>query len=371
MKGRLAMKVLISGGGTAGHINPALAIAQKLQNEYNAEILFIGTEKGLENELVPKAGFKIEYIEVSGLIRKLTLKNVTVVKKYLAAISKSKKIIKDFAPDVCIGTGGYVCAPVMSAAHSLKIPTLIHEQNVIPGVTVKLAARFCDVLAISFSDTLKHMKPDVRKKCVLTGNPIREKMLSVSKEDARISLGLDERPLVVIFGGSLGAAIISNTTAELINSFDLSKIQLIFGTGKRYYASVLDKISSKPLGYSIKVVPYINNMEEVLPAADLCISRAGALTVSELTALGVPSVLIPSPNVAHNHQTFNARALESEGASKMLPESELTKETLYETIFKILDDKNNLSKMSENSKRIGISDGTQKICEQILSLIKK
>ena len=169
----------------------------------------------------------------------------------------------------------------------------------------------------------------------------------------------------------MGAAIISNTTAELINSFNLSEIQLIFASGKRYYASVLDKISSKPLGYSIKVVPYINNMEQVLPAADLVVSRAGALTVSELTALGVPSVLIPSPNVAHNHQTFNARALESEGAAVMLVEGELTADTLHETIFKILNDKDNLLKMSENAKKIGISDGTQKICEQILSIMKK
>ncbi len=365
------MKVIISGGGTAGHINPALAIASKLSSEYGAEILFIGTERGLENELVPKAGFKIEYIEVSGLIRKLTLKNVTVIRKFLVSVSRCKKIIKDFCPDVVIGTGGYVCAPVMQAAHALGIPSVIHEQNVIPGVTVKMCAKTCNVLATSFADTTKYLKSSVKSKCILTGNPIREKMLKTSKEDARQALGLDERPLVVIFGGSLGAAIISNTTAELINSFDLSSVQLIFGTGKRYYASVLDKISDKPLGYSVKVVPYINNMEQVLPAADLVVSRAGALTVSELTALGVPSILIPSPNVAHNHQTFNARALESDGAAIMLPENELSAQKLYDTIFKILKDRTSLSHMSKKAKEIGICDGTKKICDQVLELIRK
>lgn len=365
------MKVLISGGGTAGHINPALAIAARLRDIHNTEILFIGTEKGLESELVPKAGFKIEYIEVSGLIRKLTLKNITVVRKYLSAISKCKKIIKDFQPDVVVGTGGYVCAPVMQAAHSLKIPSLIHEQNVIPGVTVKMCAKTCDVLATSFSETTSYLSPSVKPKCVLTGNPIRENMLNTSRSDARRALSLDERPLVVIFGGSLGAAVISNTTAELINSYDLTSVQLIFGTGKRYYASVLEKVSDKPLGYSIKVVPYINNMEQVLPAADLVVSRAGALTVSELTALGVPSVLIPSPNVAHNHQTFNARALEADGAAVMLPEAELTAEKLYNTMFKILNDKTSLSTMAEKAKKIGICDGTKQICDHILRICNK
>lgn len=365
------MKILISGGGTAGHINPALAIAAKMQADYGAEILFIGTQKGLESELVPKAGFNISYIEVMGLIRKPTLKNLVVIKKYLQAIEKCKKIIKEFAPDVVVGTGGYVCAPVMSAAKALNIPTVIHEQNVIPGVTVKMCAKTCDTLCISFSETVSHLKNSIKEKCVLTGNPIRENMLTADRQKAKNDLGLDNRPLVVIFGGSLGAAIISNTTAELINSCDLTKFQLIFGTGKRYYASVLDKISDKPLGYSIKVVPYINNMETVLPAADLVISRAGALTVSELTALGIPSVLIPSPNVAHNHQTYNARALENGGAAVMLSENELTKDKLYSTINKILDDSEKLKSMSENAKKMGITNGTQKICEIILSLVKK
>lgn len=365
------MKVLISGGGTAGHINPALAIAAHLTENYNAEILFIGTKKGLENELVPKAGFKIEYIEVSGLIRKPTLKNVAVLKQYFSAIQKCKKIIKEFKPDVVVGTGGYVCAPVMNAAHALKIPSLIHEQNVIPGVTVKMCAKTCNILAVSFSDTVKYIKGGAKEKCVLTGNPIREGMLSISKDEAKKALSLDERPLVVIFGGSLGAATVSKAAAKLINSYDLSKIQLVFGTGKRYYADVLDEISAKPLGYSIKVVPYINNMEQVLPAADLVVSRAGALTVSELTALGVASILIPSPNVAHNHQVFNARALEANGAAIMLSESSLDEKNLYNAVFNVLNDKNKLLKMSENAKKIGICDGTAKICEHIARLAKK
>ena len=352
------MKILISGGGTAGHINPALAAAEHLKKNYGAKLLFIGTESGLESSLVPKAGFDIKYIEVAGLIRKITVKNAAVFYKYIKSIARCKRIISEFAPDAVIGTGGYVCAPVIRAAASLGVPTLVHEQNVIPGVTVKLCAKSCNILAISFSETLDYLKSSVRKKCVLTGNPLREGLLA-----AECGADKDGRPLVVIFGGSLGARAITEAACELVLNKDLSGIRLIFGTGKRYYDEVCEKTAGACLGDNIKIVPYIDNMEQVMPEAQLVVSRAGALTVSELCALGIPSVLIPSPYVAHNHQEFNARALEAAGAAALLKEGELSGESLYKEIFTILRNPGRRRKMSESAKRVGITDGTKRICE--------
>ena len=320
------MRAIISGGGTAGHINPALATAGRLAREHGAEILFIGTKKGLESKLVPEAGWDIQYIEVAGLIRRLTLKNFLVIKQFVSAISRCKKIIKEFKPDVVIGTGGYVCAPVLFAAHALKIPTLIHEQNVIPGVTVKLTAKSADSVCISFPETTGYLKPAIAKKCVLTGNPIREEMLVVNKEDARKKLGLDERPFIVSFGGSLGAQTLNNAATTLLNSNFSEQFQFLLGTGQRFYDSVKEAVVNHDA--SIRIVPYIDNMDTVMAAADLVIGRAGALTVSELCALGKPSILVPSPNVAHDHQTYNAKSVENAGGAKLIPDATLTGEIL-------------------------------------------
>ena len=363
------MRAIISGGGTAGHINPALAIADHLRKNHNADILFIGTNKGLEATLVPRAGYKMETVIVEGLIRKLTLKNIAVLYHFIKAVSDCKKIIKKFKPDVVIGTSGYVCAPVMYAAAKLGVPTIIHEQNVIPGFTVKVSAPFVDCLAISFEDTKKYFKPEIAKKCLLTGNPLRENMLDLSYEQAREKLGLDSRPFVVSLGGSLGARTINEAIAEFINSCDENEIQILAGTGKRYYEETLEKISPEKLKENIKVEPYIYNMEEILPAADVVIARAGALTISELTALGRPAILIPSPNVAHNHQEYNAKSLQEGGAAVMILEKELTPQKLSEEITSLINDTQKSKQMSEASKNMGIVDGTCRICSKVLELI--
>ncbi|MBR6729451.1 MAG: undecaprenyldiphospho-muramoylpentapeptide beta-N-acetylglucosaminyltransferase [Clostridia bacterium] len=362
------MKVLLSGGGTAGHVNPALAAAEHLKQTENAQILFIGTKKGMENKLVPKAGFPMEYIEVSGLIRRLTLKNFVVLKQFITAYNRAKKIIKDFAPDVVIGTGGYVCAPVLFAAHSLKIPTLVHEQNVIPGVTVKMTAATADTICISFSETVNYLNKKHKDKCVLTGNPLRESLFDIKKEEARKALSLDERPFVAAFGGSLGAARLNEAVTELINTTETDHFQILLGTGERYYEQVTKKLETNKEHVTVK--PYIDRMDLVMAAADVIIGRAGALTVSELCALGKPAILIPSPNVAHDHQTYNAKNLEKAGAAIVIHEAELSGARLQVAINDIISNPAQARRMSENGQSIGIADGTKRIAKAACALVK-
>lgn len=365
------MKVLISGGGTAGHINPAIAVAKRMKKEYGAQILFVGKESGLEKTLVPKEGFDIKYIDVEGLVRKLTFKNVTVALKYLRAISDAKKIIRDFAPDVVVGTGGYVCAPVLSAAHSLKIPVLVHEQNVFPGMTVKMAARFADCVAVSFEDTVRYVSEKARKACVLTGNPLRENMLDLSYEEARKTLGIDDKPFIVTIGGSLGAKTINDVLIELVNRLDGVEYRLLGGTGERFFEEVKSRLDKDKSGEDIAVVPYIYNMDVVLPAADLVIARSGAITVSELCALGRPSLLIPSPNVTHNHQEYNAQSIADRGAAVMICERDISGTVVSDTVKSLIVNKEKLSHMSKCAKNLAITDGTKRICDIVAQLSKK
>ena len=365
------MRILISGGGTAGHINPALAIADYAKKYADAEILFVGTERGLEKNLVTRAGYNIKFMDVEGLKRSLTPKNIIVAAKYIKAISDCKRIIKEFKPDVVVGTGGYVCAPAVSAAAALKIPSVIHEQNVIPGVTVKMAAAKADCVAISFNDTLNYMDKSIHKKCVLTGNPLDETMLSVDYNEARKKLGIDDKPFIVMIGGSLGADRLNEAMIDFVNSSDGKSFHFCGGTGKRYYDKVIEKIDESKLNDNIKVLPYIYNRDELYPAADLIISRAGALSVSEICALGKPSVLIPSPNVAHNHQEYNAKSVEKGGGAKVLLEKDLTTESFKETVFSIVNDKEKCLKMAENAKKMGINDASKRIFDVIVKLAEK
>ena len=362
------MKILVSGGGTAGHINPAIAIAKRMKREYNAEILFIGRKKGMEDDLVRKEGFDIEYIEVEGLIRSLSPKNIKVLMKYITAIQRAKKIIKNFCPDVVVGTGGFVCAPVMTAANKLKIPTLIHEQNVFPGMTVKMAAGFVDVVATSFEDMKKYVSEKVAKKCVLTGNPLRENLFDLSYSDAREKLGIGNETFIVTVGGSLGARTINDALCEIINNCSGESVKILGGTGQRFYDEVMEKIDKQKLTDNISVVPYIYNMNEVLPAADLIVARSGAVTVSELAALGRPAILIPSPNVTHNHQEYNAKSVASRGGAVLICERDLKEGLVAETVNKLLENPQKLKEMSECAAKMAITDGTKRICDIVAEL---
>ena len=367
----VCMKILVSGGGTAGHINPAIAIAKRMKNEYNAEILFIGRKNGMEDDLVQKEGFEIKYIEVLGLIRKLTLENFKVLAKYVTAINTAKKIIKEFNPDVVVGTGGYVCAPVLYAAHSLKIPTLVHEQNVFPGMTVKMASGYVNCVATAFSDMNKYVSEKVRKKCVLTGNPLRENLFDLSYFDARKKLGIGNETFIVTVGGSLGARTINNALVDIINNTKADNVKILGGTGERFYDEVIASIDKEKLGKNVEVLPYIYNMNEVLPAADLIVARSGAVTVSELCALGRPAILIPSPNVTHNHQEYNANSVASRGGAVMIPERDLGKISVTDTVNQLLGNPEKLAEMSEKAKARAISDGTKRICDIVAELARK
>ena len=303
------MRVLFAGGGTGGHINPAISIADYARSrDKDFEALFIGTKKGLETKLVPKAGYEIEYIEIEGFDRRHLLRNFGVLKKLAKARSDCRRIIREFKPDCIVCTGGYVSGPVTMAAYKEKVGALIHEQNVYPGLTVKGSEKYVSYVAVSFDETVNLLKH--REKCVVTGNPIRTEILKADKETARKKLGID-MPFVLIFGGSLGADRINETVVGMLPELKKNGgIKLLFGTGERNYEKVMTAAKSVGADSNIEITPYIDNMAEVMAAADVVVARSGAITVSEIAALGKPSILIPSPNVVRNHQEQNAREFE-------------------------------------------------------------
>lgn len=366
------MRVLFAGGGTGGHINPAISIADYAKSQdSDFKAVFIGTKHGLETKLVPKAGYPLEFIDIEGFSRKNMLKNVGVAAKLLAARAKVKKIIKDFKPDCVVCTGGYVSGPVTMAAKAMKVPSLIHEQNVYPGLTVKGSEHYVDFLALSFEETIKHMKQ--QEKCVVTGNPIRTEILMADREAARKKLGID-RPFVLIFGGSLGADKINDNVIKILKRIvQEDKISLLFGTGDRNYDKVMAQIKDEgiTLNEHVRIVPYIDNMAECMAAADLVVSRAGAITVSEIAALGKPSILIPSPNVVRNHQEQNAREFEKNGAAALILERDLTDTVLYDKIMSMVTDHAALEKMSANLKSLAKTDALERIYALMQKMAEK
>lgn len=366
------MRVVYAGGGTGGHINPALSVADYIkEKEPGSEALFIGTERGLEKKLVPAAGYNIEFIEIQGFDRKRIWRNAKVLINLLKANKRCEKILKDFKPDAVVCTGGYVSGPVAIAAGKLKIPSLIHEQNVYPGLTVKGAEKYVNYTAVSFDETVKQMQHP--EKCVVTGNPVRVEILRADREKARKALGIKEKPFVLVFGGSLGAKKINDTMVGVIKKAAVSDdFQLLFGTGERNYDDVKEQLEKENIKLSddIKVVPYINNMAEVMAAADLVVSRSGAITVSEIAALGKASVLIPSPNVVRNHQEQNAREFEKNNAAALILEENLTSDILYDKIIEMVKNKTKIEIMGNNVKKLGKRDALDKLYKLILKMTK-
>lgn len=365
------MKLIVSGGGTGGHINPAIAIAKYIkEKEPDSEILYVGTEHGLEKKLVPAQNIKIKYIDVHGLRRSLSPMNIVYGIKAIRAVSDGKKIIDEFHPDIVIGTGGYVCGPLLLAASKMGIPTIIHEQNVFPGLTVKLLADKVSAVATSFDTTKNYLKK--HKKIVLTGNPVRADLLKVTRYEARIKFNLDEKPTVLIMGGSLGARSINDALTEIIVKNLADEYNIIASTGERNYDEVMKKIkdSGTEIPPNITVMPYIYNTDFAFAASDLIVCRTGAVTVSELAASGKPSIVVPSPNVAHNHQEYNAKYLSDRGAAVLIHDSELTGVGLNAQIKTLINDKTLLSDMSRKAKTAAIFDATDKIYTAAKSLIK-
>ncbi len=362
------MKVLIAGGGTAGHINPGISIAKHIKDKNpDARIVFAGTKRGLETVLVPREGFELRLITVRGFKRKLSADTFIAVKELFQGIIEARRIIKDFKPDVVIGTGGYVCGPVLFTASRMKIPTLIHEQNAFPGVTNRILSRFVNAVAISFKESKDYFKP--AKALSFTGNPVRQEMASANRTEARKNLGLplDQR-VVVVMGGSRGAERINDTVADMVlKNLKDNGCRLVFATGEGQFERVNNRLKDANPQY-VQVVPYIYDTANVMASADLVICRAGAITTSELTVLGVPSILIPSPYVTANHQEYNARALEKQGAAVVILEKDLSCDILYNQMTELLKDKEQLAKMSRNAKKMGISNACEKIYEIITEI---
>lgn len=367
------MKVLLAGGGTAGHINPALAIAGYIREKRpDTEFLFIGNKDGMEQRLVPQAGFEIKSIVISGFKRSLSpknmIENVKTVKRTFSSSREAKKIIAEFKPDICIGTGGYVSGPVIRTAAKMGIPCIIHEQNAFPGVTNKMLAKSVKKVMLAVPDAKKYFE---KADFVITGNPVRGEILTAEKEKSRQELGLDSRPVILSFGGSLGARKINEAVADIVaRSGKDGRYQHIhaYGSYGQWFPSVVkDKGTDIEKCDNLDIRPYIDNMSTCMAAADLVICRAGAITLSEIQAMGKPAILIPSPNVAENHQYHNAMALVNKGAAEIIEESQLTGELLMQKADKLLIDPQNLAKISENSKKMAIIDAN----ERIYSVVKR
>ncbi len=366
------MRILFAGGGTGGHINPAISIADYIRGqEPNFEALFIGTKRGLETKLVPKAGYPIQYIDIQGFDRRRLWRNAAVLFKLVQSRRECRNIMREFQPDAVVCTGGYVSGPVAMAAAKLHVPALIHEQNVYPGLTVRGAEKYVNYVAVSFQETMNHMK--VPEKCVLTGNPIREEILKANAAQARKSLGLSQKPFVLVFGGSLGAEKINETMIGVLRKINgENKVQVLFGTGDRNYQQINQRLRDEniQLRDDIQVVPYIDNMAQVMAAADLVVARSGAITVSEIAALGKPSILIPSPNVVRNHQEQNAREFEAHGGAAVITEDALTPETLYKKIMEMVSDPSALVEMGANVQKLAKTDALESIYQLVLKMTK-
>lgn len=373
------MKIVFACGGTGGHINPAIAVAGTVKQKHpDAQISFIGNRVGMEATLVPKAGYDFYPIDVAGFQRKLNFtnikRNISAFYKMFASTAQSGKILKKLQPDIVVGTGGYACGPVLRKAHKLGIKTATHEQNAFPGVTTKLLCKTADEVMVAMPQAIKRL-PDDRSYTV-TGNPVRESIISMTKSEARRRLGLDDRPMILSLGGSLGARAINEAVADLIGWHgNTGKYYHYHAIGKYGMDFMPDLIRSKGVDYEnkpwLRVSEYIFDMDLCMAASDIVISRAGATTLSELEVQGKPSILIPSPNVAENHQFYNAKALSDNGAAVLIEEKDLTGKLLVKTVSELIDDRGKLDEMSAAAKKMAVTDSNERIYNIIMKLLKK
>ena len=358
------MKVIMTGGGTGGHIYPAIAIADEIKSRHpDAEIIFVGTERGMEKDIVPKAGYPIKFITVSGLNRKNPIKLIKTLKDLNHGLHEAKQIIKEFKPDLVIGTGGYVCGPVMKTAAGMGIKTYIHEQNAFPGLTNKLLSRGAERVFVAFDDAKKYFK--TKKEPVTVGNPVRHAFTEVDRQAARESLGVKEDEFMVLsFGGSLGAQRINDemtVAAERLR--DRAGLRIFFVTGRRYYSSIME--NADKTNARVTYLQYIDDMPKYLNACDLAITRSVALTVSEITACGRASVMIPSPYVTNNHQYYNAKVVADRGGAILIEEKDLTNGEVADEIEQLMNDRQILEKMEKASAALGTVTSAGKICDII------
>lgn len=372
------MRIMFVAGGTGGHINPAVAVAKEVKRlNPKAEILFVGTEGRMETQIVPKAGFEIKTVEMNGFSRNISLKgiaeNIKTVKLTLKASAKAKEIIEDFKPDAVIGFGGYVTGPVLRTAVKMGIKTAIHEQNAFPGVANKALAKLVDKVMLTSDAAEKYMK--CKNFPVVTGLPVRREIVKADRDFARASLGLRENDMLVLsMGGSLGADAINNAVVGMLNILkDEKNIRFLHATGK-YGAWVGGKLSEMGVSYgkgtNIEIREYIDNMDICLPASDLVISRAGASSISEIQALAKPSILIPSPNVAENHQFHNAMTLAENGGAILIEEKNLNSEILAATVLELKNNPEKLNEISLNAGKNSKLNALSEICMLIGDLLR-
>ncbi|MDR2806201.1 MAG: undecaprenyldiphospho-muramoylpentapeptide beta-N-acetylglucosaminyltransferase [Dysgonamonadaceae bacterium] len=363
------MKIIISGGGTGGHIFPALSIADALKARYpDAEILFVGAENRMEMERVPEAGYKITGLPVAGFDRKNPLKNISVLWKLCKSIAKARQIIHDFQPEIVVGVGGYASGPVLKAASQKGIPTLLQEQNSYAGVTNKLLAQKTTKICVAY-DGMEQFFP--KDKIVLTGNPVRQH-LSVPREhkkEAYDYFGLTpDKKTILVIGGSLGARTINESISTHLKEIEESGVQFIWQTGKYYYLSIADALQPAPR--TLHLTEFISRMDWAYSVADLVISRAGAGSISEFCLLGKPVILVPSPNVAEDHQTKNAQALVRKGAAILIPDQEAVEKLVPEAL-QIVQDDAKLKALSDRILKLALPDAANKIVDEIEKIIRK
>jgi len=352
------MRIIIAGGGTGGHVFPAISIAQEISGRNNRdEILFVGTQKGMENELVQKNGYKIKHISSRGFVGRGIIKTFAAFFSAFKGLFESVSIIRNYEPDVVLGVGGYVSGPFLLASFLIRKPTAICEQNTVPGVTNRILGKIVDKIFVSYDSSLQYFPS---KKVLVTGNPIRKNILQTS-EITRNSDSIT----ILIFGGSQGAKSLNRAVPEAVSRIGHENISIVHQTGKNDFDYVRNSYNEN--GIDAEVLEFIDNMARAYANADLVIGRAGARTIAEITALGKPSILVPFPYAAHNHQYENAKILEEEGASILIEDKEATPEKIVSTLTKLLD-RDKLNEMSSNAKRLGRPEASKDIVNELYKL---
>ncbi|KZS39053.1 UDP-N-acetylglucosamine--N-acetylmuramyl-(pentapeptide) pyrophosphoryl-undecaprenol N-acetylglucosamine transferase [Aquimarina aggregata] len=361
------LKVILSGGGTGGHIYPAIAIANELSSRYpEVSILFVGAKDRMEMQKVPQAGYEIIGLWISGIQRKLTLSNLLFPIKLLSSLWKSKRVIKKFKPDVVIGTGGFASGPLLKVANAKSIPTLIQEQNSFPGITNKWLSKGADKICVAYDNMNRFFPED---KIVKTGNPVRQDLLTIEgkKEEGLLKYNLDaQKKTILVLGGSLGARRVNQLIEKELDFFQKNDVQVLWQCGKLYFEEY-KKYNSQN---QIQVHQFLDTMDLAYAAADVIISRAGASSVSELCIVGKPVLFIPSPNVAEDHQTKNAKAIVDQGGARMLKESELD-EQFQDVLSEILVSKTIQEELSGKIKTLALPNATSDIVDEIEEILKK
>lgn len=372
------MKILIAAAGTGGHINPGIAIANKIKKELpEAEIIFVGTNRGLENDLVPRSGYELRKIEVYGISREISIANLKKMIKTIKGFGEARKLIKEIKPDLVIGTGGYICGPIFLAAVKKKIPTVLHESNAFPGITVKMLSKKVDKILVAFEDAKTRLPK--AKYVTVTGTPTKFTGIELTEKEKQIKkkeLGLAlNKPIVLIFGGSQGAKPINDTLLDIVCHKSNQFYQIIWAAGPKQYEIIKEKLEKEGKDIqnidNIKIFPYIYNMEEVMNIADIVLCRSGAMTITEIATVGKPAIFVPLPFAAENHQEYNAKVLVKEEAARILRDEDLNETSLNLTIQELIEDPEHLKKMGENAKKIQISNVTDKIYKEIEPLIHK